>query len=418
MTKIIQFSAENVKRLSAVRIDPTAGVNIIAGKNGAGKSSVLDAIEYAIGGKGACPKKPIRNGQAKASTEIKLDNGLVVKRTFTDKGSYLAVTDAAGMKGGQTMLDGLFGALSFDPVAFERMKPVDQLETLKGVIGLDFAKMDVSRKASYDSRTESNREAKRLEARLGSIPDPGEVPAERVDVSALTAKLQEAEASNRSNDEKRRGLEIVTVKHGDTMREIERLKDRLGDLATLENRQMMDIKEREDEIAKIVDVHTQPIADSIGQADAVNERIRQAAERAQIASDLAAERKSSEEKTAMIESIDADKSRMIAEAAMPIEGLAFDDDGITYNGVPFDQCSQAERLRVSVAMGVATNPELRVMLIREGSLLDDDSMKLVADLAETQDVQLWIERVGTDDECSVIIEDGAVRAEKAEASAK
>ena len=101
---------------------------------------------------------------------------------------------------------------------------------------------------------------------------------------------------------------------------------------------------------------------------------------------------------------------MISKAAYPVAGLGFDQlGGVTFNGLPFSQASTAEQLRVSVAIGLALNPQLRVLLIRDGSLLDDDSMKMVAKMAAKADAQVWIERVEIDGQVSVVIEDGAIK---------
>jgi hypothetical protein len=96
---------------------------------------------------------------------------------------------------------------------------------------------------------------------------------------------------------------------------------------------------------------------------------------------------------------------------MPIEGLALNEEGVTFNDLPFSQCSSAEQLRISVAMGLALNPKLKVLLIRDGSLLDEESMKALAEQAAAADAQVWLERVGDKDKCAVIIEDGAVKEE-------
>ena len=99
----------------------------------------------------------------------------------------------------------------------------------------------------------------------------------------------------------------------------------------------------------------------------------------------------------------------IENAALPVAGLTFADDvGVKFGGVPFSQLSGAERLKVSLAMGIALNPSLRVLLIRDGSLLDEDNLKVVAEMAERHDMQVWIERVGKGEECSVVLEDGCV----------
>jgi len=115
--------------------------------------------------------------------------------------------------------------------------------------------------------------------------------------------------------------------------------------------------------------------------------------------------------TAELAALDQKKAEMIRGATMPVEGLSLTEDGVVYRGVPFAQASSAEQLRVSVAMGIAMNPTLKVLLIHDGSLLDDESLADVASMAAAADAQVWIERVGHGEECSVVIEDGSVEAE-------
>jgi len=118
----------------------------------------------------------------------------------------------------------------------------------------------------------------------------------------------------------------------------------------------------------------------------------------------------SQELTAELESIKDKKRQMLAEANYPIPGLAVGEDGtVLFDGVPLSQASRAQQIRTSVAIGIAMNPKLKVLLIRDGSLLDEDNLKLVADMATEHDAQIWIERVGDKDESAIIIEDGHIR---------
>ena len=138
---ILQLTAENVKRLHAVDIKPDGSLVIIGGRNAQGKSSVLDSIEFALGGDPSA-KMPVRRGEANARVVVNLGE-IVVKRTFTAAGgTSLVVTNADGQKQSspQTILDKLTGALTFDPLAFSRQKPAAQAETLRALVGLDFTK--------------------------------------------------------------------------------------------------------------------------------------------------------------------------------------------------------------------------------------------------------------------------------------
>lgn len=113
--------------------------------------------------------------------------------------------------------------------------------------------------------------------------------------------------------------------------------------------------------------------------------------------------------TAALDQLDANKAKALSEAKMPIEGLAFDEEGVTYQGLPFAQASAAEQLRVSLAMALAMNPDIRVVRITDGSLLDGANMELVAKMAAEAGAQVWLERVSDEGEIGVVIEDGAVK---------
>ena len=125
--RIIEFRAENFMRLSVVQITPQGNLVLITGANSQGKTSTIDAIWAALGGKDAVPADPIKGGKKAARIEVKLgdDTGLklIVERTFTEKGTYLTVKGPDGGKfpTPQKIMDGLMGAIGFDPLQFMRM---------------------------------------------------------------------------------------------------------------------------------------------------------------------------------------------------------------------------------------------------------------------------------------------------------
>ena len=76
---------------------------------------------------------------------------------------------------------------------------------------------------------------------------------------------------------------------------------------------------------------------------------------------------------------------------------------------PFDQASDAERLRASCAIAMRGDAKLRVLRVRDGSLLDEDSLRLLSEMAEAEDWQCWVERVDTSGKVGIVIEDGKVK---------
>lgn len=404
--KIIQLSAENIKRLQAVEIKPDGNMVVIGGKNGAGKSSVLDSIMYALGGKGVACDVPVHKGERKGKVTLYLGD-LTVTRTFTSRGGgTLSVEAADGVqKSPQAILDRLVGRLSFDPLAFAGMRPDKQRDTLKGLVGLDFTKEDAERKRLYDERTVVNREAKNLEAQLEAAPRHPDAPDEEVKVAELVAEQNSRRENNRRLDEKKEKINHEA-------REIERIKQQIRELMAQQKEHLAAWNALKAEIGSMERQDEDEVTVKIQTAEATNQKVRDNQARADLSKRLKQTENEAENLTGQIENIDKLKSDAMAQAAFPVEGLSFDADGVLLNGLPFTQASQAEQLRVSVAMGLAMNPELRVLLIRDGSLLDDDSLALVAKLAQEADGQVWIERVTADaGQCQVLIEDGHVKGE-------
>jgi DNA repair exonuclease SbcCD ATPase subunit len=412
MTKIVQFTAENVKKLRAVQIKPDGSLIVIGGKNAQGKSSVLDAIMAALGGKSYVPEKAVREGAKKGFVELDLGD-LTVRRTFTASGGgtlTVSTKDGAKYSSPQKMLDALVGKISFDPLAFARMSEKDQINVLRSLTGLDFSDLQKNFETIYQERRDINRDIKKLEAQLQGMDVPdGSEALEPVSIVDLVDELKKAQEQNRANDRIREELSTVTE---DLMHLEERKKALLAELEEVTDR----IKQAElthQELLKKVDglqdIDVAAIQEKIEAAESINEQVKQYLQKRDILTQLEELRSQAEEKTKQLQDIEKEKRKRIEAVKLPVPGLFFDDEGIVYNGVPFSQASDAEKLRVSVALGLAMNPKLKVLLVKEGSLLDEDNLKLIAEMAEEAGAQVWLERVGEGKEMSVIIEDGQIK---------
>jgi DNA repair exonuclease SbcCD ATPase subunit len=406
--RIITLTAENVKRLRAVEITPSGDVVVIAGKNAQGKTSVLDAIWLALAG-GAASKettRPIRDGEEQASVRLDLGD-LIVERRWSVGGTVLNVTtsDGATYKSPQTLLDSLIGRLTFDPLAFAGQDQKGQLATLLSIVELPFNldELERDRAGTFDRRTDVNRDVKRLEAQLAAVPEPGEdTPDEEVSAAGLAAELQVAqeEAGARLAAENELQSARRQVTEAETALEQARL--------ALEGAH--DREARAKEVIEDLPTPTdpEPIRQRLAELDTTNAAVRAKQQRARITGELETARKASGDLTRSLDAIADRKAKATAEAAMPLEGLSFDEDGVIYQGVPFAQCSAAERLRVSIAIAMALNPKIRVIRITDGSLLDTENLALIEQMAGEHDFQVWIERVDETGTVGITIEDGAV----------
>ena len=432
--KIIQFNAENVKKLKAVEIKPSSYVVEISGKNESGKTSLLDAIYYALGGKEALKSttKPIRSGEK--SAKIKLDLGdIVVERRFTEKDSYLSVTTKEGAKfpSPQALLDSMVGRISFDPLAFANMDNGSadgkrrQLEDLISLVKLDIdlVKWQKDRQDLVDTRGMLGRNIKDAESQLkmmATVPD--NIPEEEISISQLTEEFKTAQDIKTANDAKRK---LLSDKRG----EAEQLQTEILTREKTINSMKANLKELEDaqlnakntlsvriehgktlkaEVDTLQDPDMDAITSKMSGVEENNRMVRIKAKRKETEDVLAREKKSYNEKTAEIDALDKKKSDALKSAKFPIANLSFNDEGVLYKDIPFSQCSSAERLKVSLAIAMAMNPKVRVIRITDGSFLDADNMKIIADMAKEKDFQCWIERVSSDDQIGIVIEDGTI----------
>jgi DNA repair exonuclease SbcCD ATPase subunit len=399
--RIIALRAENVKRLRAVEITPEGDLVVIAGRNAQGKSSVLDSIWLALAGAAGAKEntRPIRDGEKQASVELDLGD-LKVTRRWTEAGSTLHVASADGARysSPQKMLDGLIGKLTFDPLEFAEASQKDQLATLLSVVELPFDPTELATKRAgvYEARTEVNREIKRLEALLTEIePTPPDTPDEEVVAAEIASELGALERQHAQADAVRQELH----------RDEERLVDLERELAQCR----VQIEAGAATLAEYADLpDPEMLQQEIDRIDETNARVRAKKERDRVAAALAEARAGADGLTMNLEAIDHAKAHALAEAAMPLDGLSFDDEGVLYQGVPFSQASASERLRASIAIAMALNPQIRVIRITDGSLLDSANLALIEEMAGEHDFQVWIERVDETGEVGITIEDGAV----------
>lgn len=421
--KIIRLEAENTKRLRAIEIMPKGDLVIVGGRNGQGKSSTLDAIEMALGGAGTIPPEPIRRGARKARIVVDLGD-LIVERVFTAKGTQLVVKNAEGVeqRSPQALLDSLCSRVAFDPLAFARMDPRKQDEVLKKLLNIDFTMLDQERASVFAERAHENKAIKELKARLDAMPHHPDAPAQETSVADLMAELERREELRREHLRLQAAAESTQAAVTAALRDVELEEERIAELekalaAARANvaRLRLAATERaseESDARAALEAHTYPdpaeIKTQLQTVEQTNRLVRANAERAKLKAELRERETKAEKLTDRLINIDNQKAGILERAEFPVPGLGFDDAGPTLNGIPLEQASQAERLRVSVAIGIALNPKLRVLLVRDGSLLDDDSMRMLAELAAEHDCQVWLERVGTGDPTAIVIEDGEV----------
>ncbi len=415
--KIIKLEAENIKKLKAIEIvpDPDNPLVVIGGKNAQGKTCALDAMSWAIGGKRLIQSDPIRKGQDSAFSKVDLGE-LVVTRTWRRNApDQLKVTSANGAvyNSPQTMLDEMLGTISFDPLAFARMSPKDRVEVLLGVAGVDIDLDELARQRQklYDKRTAVGREGKRLDGLIASAPELEEgrtLPDKEVSVTDLADELTAATEAARAKDDKRAHCRNIEANHKQMLDRKTTLESDLEEIEAGIARVLSKLDAEKEALKKIEVPDIEEIRKRLDGVETLNWEIRERQQQLEIKSELDEAKSGWKTLTDKIDAADEKKRGALADADLPIDGLELGEDDVLYDGIPFDQASSAEQLRVSLAMAMAANPKLQVIRISDGSLLDDDNMALIAEMAGAEGYQVWIERVGTDGNVGVVIEDGEV----------
>lgn len=414
--RIVQLTAANVKKLVAVDITPEGDVVIIGGDNAQGKTSVLDSIWLALGGASALKgqTKPVREGAPGAS--VRLDLGrLIVTRTWTADGrTTLKVANAEGMQfnSPQKVLDELVGNLTFDPLSFANAPAKEQRAQLLSLVELPFDpdELEVERKRIFDERTEANRQVRFYQANYDGMPGDEFAPPTEIDVETAMRVFEQAERKNnawmQAEQEKERILQSIRAETTN----IESLERQLADSKVRQTALVNSFEDLCSATEQLEEIDMEPFRAGILAANEAVNHDKDNANKVAARESLEGQKEIAAHLSNLLEQIERRKREGLASASMPVEGLSFDEDGVLFNDVPFSQASGAERLRVSMAIAAATNPRVRIMRITDGSLLDRKNMDLVTAFAAENDYQVWLERVGDQDESAIIIEEGEIRA--------
>jgi hypothetical protein len=306
---------------------------------------------------------------------------------------------------------------------FVRQKPVEQWDTLSKLVGLDFTALNQRRQKSYDDRTLVGRQLEQVRQSIGEHPFDDGAPVKEAESTELIAQLDAIQKHNHSNAEKRRQVEagkaeLRTLDQQSLALDTEikaaelrlvQLQSKQRNISAAIAEKMDGLMDVEREVKALADRDETPVRRSIGDMQTVNAKVRANLRHMEIQTLIQKHQDEYDALTRAIEEIDEEKQGQLAFATFPLDGLSLGDTGVLLNGVPFGQGSQARQLQAAVAIGLALNPRLRVILIRDGSLLDDDSMKLVTELAVKHKAQIWIEVVQSKDPAAVVIEDGEVK---------
>lgn len=399
--KINKLEIENVKRVKAVKIEPTQdGLTVIGGKNGQGKTSVLDSIAWALGGDKYRPADAKNKESVLPPTlKVVLSNGLVVERK--GKNSDLKITDPSGKKSGQTLLDSFVSKLALDLPKFMESTGKEKAKTLLQIIGVEeeLEKLDKQEQELYQQRLLLGRDVEKKKALAAELQYYPEVPKVLMSPSELIKQQQEILARNGQRMQWKRDHDQILDDIMKVEQIIEQNKMRLHDLQ--EKLKVVEKSPKELEMESTEDLEA-----NIRNIDEINTKIRANQEKER-ADQIAKEGQAMyDDLTIKIEDIRKDKIALLEGADLPLEGLSVRDGELTYKDFTWDDMSSSEQLRVATAIVRRLNPECGFVLIDKLEQMDIDTMNDFGKWLEKEGLQAIATRVSTGDECSIIITDG------------
>lgn len=414
MIKINKLEIENVKRVKAARVELAAnGLTVIGGRNNQGKTSVLDAITWALGGDKYRPSQPHREDSVLPPyIHVVLSNGLVVERK--GKNSDLKVTDPDGQKGGQQLLNEFVEQLALDLPRFMQSSSREKANTLLQIIGVGERLNDLERQEQelYNRRHAIGQIAdqkKKFALEMTYYPD---APKEPVSASELIRQQQDILAQNGENQRKRARVQAYEAEAAQLQRQIDELVQRqaavLADLDTAR-------KSAQD----LHDESTAELEKSIADIEVINRRVRANLDKDKAEEDALDYSNQYDNLTIEIERVRKAKTDLLTNADLPLVGLSVEDGELLYNGYRWDNMSGSDQLKVSTAIVRKLNPKCGFVLLDKLEQMDLDTLRAFGAWLEAEGLQAIATRVSTGEECSIIIEDGTVMgAEEAEATWK
>lgn len=401
--KINKLEIENVKRVRAVHVVPSEkGLTVLGGKNNQGKTSVLDSIAWALGGKKYQPSNPRREGSVTPpSLRVELSNGLIVERK--GKNSDLKVIDPSGNKAGQTLLDSFIEELALDLPKFMEATSKEKARTLLEIIGVGdkLFELDTLENKLYQERLAIGKIADTKKKHAQEMPRHEGVPEELISASDLIKQQQDILARNAEKERKRRNLAHLEDEN-------KRLKEILQDYQTKLEANENDLAEARKSAIDLHDESTAELEANIAKIDEINAKIRINLEKDQAEQEAEYYGQQYKDLNEEIDAIRKERLDLLKGADLPLPGLSVVDGELTFNDQHWDNMSGSEQLRVATAIVRKLKPECGFVLIDKLEQMDVDTMKEFGKWLEQEDLQAIATRVLSGDECQIIIEDGYV----------
>ena len=416
--KITALEAENVKRIKAVAFAPSpTGLTLVGGNNNQGKTSVLDALAWALGGDRFRPDAAQRDGAiAPAHLKVTLSNGVIVERK--GKNASLTVTDPTGRRSGQQLLNAFVEPLALDLPRFMDASDKEKADILLRIIGIgaELHTRDLEIKGLYDKRTFTGQLAAQKKHFAEEMISYPEAPDEPVSASELIRQQQDILARNGENQRLRAQYAELEQQVQQCVDELKRTRERIATLQQLADE--LDAKhtklfnQRETArktVSQLQDESTAELEASIRDIEETNRKVRANLEKSRAEDEAAQYASEYDRLTESIQQKRAERMALLNGADLPLPGLSVEDGVLTYKGKHWRDISGSDQLRVAAAIVRRLNPDCGFVLLDKLEQMDMTTLQEFSAWLEAEGLQAIATRVSTGSECQIIIEDGMVK---------
>ncbi|WP_283600076.1 AAA family ATPase [Ligilactobacillus salivarius] len=406
--KINKLEIENVKRVKAVKAEFTPnGLTVIGGNNNQGKTSILDAIAWALGGNKYKPSQAQRQGSVTPPhLHVVMNNGLIVERS--GKNSTLKVIDPNGKKGGQQLLNDFVEELAINLPKFMESTSKEKANTLLQIIGVGpkLQELEMKEGELYNERRTIGQIAdqkKKFAEEQTYYPD---APHELISIKELVNEQQDILARNGENQRKRDNLSNLEKQHAFQSQKVAQLMEELEKEQTKLAELTEDVNVAKKSVSELKDESTEELERNLAEIDEINRKVRANLDKDKAEEDANQYKDKYQELTRNIESVRKEKADLLNSADLPLPELSVDNGELIYKGQKWDNMSGSDQLKVSTAIVRKLKPNCGFILLDKLEQMDMQTLEEFNHWLEQEQLQGIATRVSTGDECSIIIEDG------------
>ena len=466
--KVKHFTMQNVKGVNLFDYEfPLSGATVLGGKNNQGKTSVLNGMQYTVGGETYRPSNYHKDDTTEESLlRMVFSNGIVAQRIGDS--ADLKVYDENGKVARQKLLDQFITKFALDLPKFLNGSDKDRADILLKALHLEdeVNRLDDEIASEYEDRTFIGRIRDQKKKAGKEMPFHEGVPETEISPSDILARMQEVNVRNAKIEAAKQELNkhnadlVRLIETGEKIEaaiskvdgETKSLCDKVDEdckakVASIEE-QIRKLQEsiqaanafavsHKEQIVKSAETNkdalsrqkmendkaVEELSDKIAAAetqdftledtttfqrelDAVedtNIKVRENIARAKVLKEADEQALKYDKKTAVIEDLRKQKDALLQGAGLPYPGLSVENKVVTLNGKAWDCMSESMKIRVGCAIVMRINPSCKFMFVDKLEQLDSDSLAELDQFAKDHDIQIIGTRVTTDPDDCTII---------------